>query len=44
MAQATRLQKRWGIAAAGVVVQMALGAVYAWSLMLVSGVIPLLVT
>ena len=26
-----RLQKRWGIAAAGVVMQMALGAVYAWS-------------
>ena len=31
MALGMRLQKRWGIAAAGVVMQMALGAVYAWS-------------
>jgi OFA family oxalate/formate antiporter-like MFS transporter len=31
MGQPMRIQKRWGIAAAGVVMQMALGAVYAWS-------------
>jgi OFA family oxalate/formate antiporter-like MFS transporter len=31
MGRPMRLHKRWGIAAAGVVMQMALGAVYAWS-------------